>query len=167
MNVKTYAIVIAATLLANGCQKEQVRQEAFFMEGQTPRDIERAIEVQAARGARHDGTLYKDHFDGPELNSLGRAKLDLMLRDSEAALPMVVYFELPAGDTQDRERRRSVIAYLTDTGLRPDQFRFEAGANPASVTPVAPALKNYDKTESTSDDGGDSKSGSSSGTPKK
>src|SRR5690349_17085304 len=48
-------------------------------------------DAMAASGARTDGTLYRHHFDGGRLNSLGEDKLSLMLRDDDRPEPVMVY----------------------------------------------------------------------------
>src|SRR5678815_1601636 len=91
----TLAGVCGAVLAAAaGCQndgKNPIHGEMFPPDEQV-RPVDRAIDVQSAAAARSDATLNKYHFDrGGELNSLGRSKIDLMLKDDEASLPVVVY----------------------------------------------------------------------------
>src|SRR5205085_6193394 len=83
-----------------GCQRDragdraEIYGESFPADGE-PRALDRFAQVQSAAAARTDATLGPEHFDGRgSLNSLGRQKLGLMLRDDDAA-PMVVYLNLP------------------------------------------------------------------------
>jgi len=52
--------------------------------------------AQAAAGARADSTLMDPISTGHGINSLGRAKLALMLRSEEPIDPLIVYLDLPA-----------------------------------------------------------------------
>ena len=62
-----------------------------------PAPVDPFVQVQSAAAARADATLTADHFDARGgLNSLGRQKLDLMLRDDDASTPLLVYLDLPA-----------------------------------------------------------------------
>src|SRR6186997_2510542 len=49
-------------------------------------------EAQAAAGAREDGMLYERHFDGDQLNSLGRAKLEMIAQSDDSTTPVKVHF---------------------------------------------------------------------------
>src|SRR5688572_22529468 len=92
------SLTMTVLCLAAGCQRkdiEVVRGEDFRPESER-RSVAYFVEAQAASGARADATLRPYHFNGAELNSLGRAKLDLMLKDDEAAAPLLVFLEVPA-----------------------------------------------------------------------
>src|SRR5687768_12697271 len=119
------AAVTALCLAAAGagCQKkgrEAVRGEAFPAEGEK-RAVHRLAEAQAASGARADATLRSYHFNGPALNSLGRAKLELMLRDDEPAEPLLVYVDVPEGYPLGEKWRASALQFLKDRGLTEEQ----------------------------------------------
>ena len=140
------ALVAAAALTAlPGCQRDRgdrrprvIHGEAFPADNQ-PRHVDRFIQVQSAAAARTGATLTAAHFDGgADLNSLGRSKLDLMLRDDDAASPLVVYLDLPdagaaPGNDADTEmfeaRRDAVRAYLADAGVSGSNVEFRAGPN--------------------------------------
>ena len=49
------------------------------------------------------------HFDGDKLNSLGEAKLDLMLKDDDSTDAMVVYMDLTREDPELKGRRDAVV----------------------------------------------------------
>src|SRR5688500_12847127 len=94
------AALVAAVSAVAGCgrdgQRAQVIHGETFQPDGAPRPVDRFVHVQSAAAARADATLNASHFDGAaDLNSLGRAKLDLMLRDDNAASPFVVYLDLP------------------------------------------------------------------------
>jgi hypothetical protein len=139
------AIPIAALLLLAGCAGQRP-EEAFF--SSEPSSLtSRIFDTQAARGARSDGMLCPSHFDGPELNPLGRQKLDLMIQDNSAALPVIVYLDLPDADPALRARTQAVRSYLTQTGLSSSQFRTEAGPNGKALHAARPNLSRLSKTE--------------------
>lgn len=142
---RSAAAAVAALLAltaAAGCQHGANDDESkeLFRPEEEARQIDRMTEVQSAIAARKDGTLRPHHFDQTALNSLGRGKLDLMLKDEEASLPLVVYLDLPADD-QANARRESVRAYLKARGVQGDQLTVQAGANPADSFPAAPSMR--------------------------
>jgi hypothetical protein len=168
--LKSIAVIAAGTmvLLTAGCKNGMTEQQThlhnFFPPDSQQRQTPRIMETQMAAGARADGTLYPQHFDGAALSSLGTAKLDLMLRDSHACNPLVVYLAVP-NDTLPSERRQTVSTYLANRGgLKADQIVFKDGPNPSTYNPSAPNLKNYDKTDTGSDETSAS-SGPASGAP--
>ena len=145
--MKSHRIIlpaIAVALLA-GCQSDKAAQEPFFAPDDQPRLTQAVIETQAARGARADATLYNAHFDGPTLNSLGRAKLSLMVKDNDTALPVVVYVNVTE---ESAARRDAVVRHLTDAGLTEEQVRTVAGHNPGTLHPAGPSIERLSKTES-------------------
>src|SRR6185369_8569522 len=106
------------------------------------------------------------HFDGRGgLNSLGRQKLDLMLRDDDAG-PVVIYLDLsrPAASARANGaspvpfdvHRESVRVYLADRGLDESQFEFRAGPNAGDTSPARDGLRGL--TELHADSNGSAKS---------
>jgi len=131
---------LAVMALSAGCQHQPpqaARHGEEFAPEQETRAVNNVTFAQAARGARADSTLYPAHFDGDTLNTLGQQKLDLMLHDGQAVEPMVVYLDVPQVSAE--ARRQSVVAYLTDRGLRENQIRVESGPNPNSRSSAADA----------------------------
>lgn len=115
----------------------------------------RLAEVQAAAGARADGMLHAKDFDGGVINSLGRSKLDLMIKDDQAITPLVVYLDLPEGNALNKARHDSTVLFLKDRGLLDSQIRIENGINPDSLNAAEPNLLRLPKTESSGEPGGD------------
>ena len=85
----------------------QKREEPFPIFDRRP-DVGRMMNAQAIVGARKDATLHADHFDGTQLNSLGRQKLSLMLHREPADRPQPIYIDLPEADTLSGERRKTL-----------------------------------------------------------
>jgi hypothetical protein len=163
-HLRAVCLATAGTMIlwATGCQ-EASKPEATASSKMEIRDTTRLEQTQSAAGARADATLYPQHFDGPDLSSLGVAKLDLMLADSHSCNPLQVY--LAARDSRyDQERRLTVSRYLQDRGgLKAGQIELLDGPEPSTYAPADPNLKNYDKTDTAADMGGGTGSGGTSG----
>ena len=133
-----------AAIAAAGCA-EHTQPTTEFPEEGSLRPHQRMADIQRANGARGDGNLYTAHFTDDALNSLGRSKLDAMLRDEESVRPLTVHMT-PAPDRATVLRRiESVTAYLKDNGLSDQQMHFVSGLNESSYHPSAPALANLRK----------------------
>ena len=144
----------AVLATAAGCQNDGSRaiHGELFPADEQVRPVDRAIDVQSAAAARSDATLNKYHFDrAGELNSLGRSKLDLMLKDDEASLPMVVYVDIREnGDHQRSDVSRyeaSARRYLADRGLLDDRVEFHTGPNLESTRPARDGLRGLKRLE--------------------
>jgi len=145
----------AAVCLAAGCQNDRhnhAMHGELFPPDEQVRPVDRAIDVQAAAAARSDATLYTYHFDrSAALNSLGKAKLDLMLRDDDDASPLVVYLDLrgpaDAGKTIDgRDRQEAAVRhYLADRGVAEAQLELRSGPNVDYTRPARDGLRGLHK----------------------
>src|SRR5687767_3423192 len=83
------AIAFATAGCRNDKRSRAVHGE-IFPRDEAVRPVDRFVDVQSAAAARADGTLNAYHFDaGGDLNTLGRTKLDMMLRDDNAATHVV------------------------------------------------------------------------------
>jgi hypothetical protein len=148
--------VAAAVLLSGavGCSskkkptKEETYQADFFPSESEQRSVDRFIEVQAAEGAKDDAMLFASHFDGNELNTAGQVKLNLMLRNQTSRQPMVVYLNLPQGDTLVSARRTAVEQHIKDSGVAIASLEVKEGDNPAMLTNANTNLRNLPKTDS-------------------
>ena len=146
---------LAAVLgAAAGCQNDNgnadIHGTSFPKDGE-PRAIDRFVQAQSAAAARADATLSNAHFDHDGgLNSLGRAKLDHMLRDDEASWPLVVYLDVrdpgaggagiargPAADRCEDASRR----YLADRGLKDAAVEFRSGPNLGYTHPARDGVR--------------------------
>jgi hypothetical protein len=152
-------LLTASIFLLAGCQQQTAINHADdFAPDDQPKAINRQTDAQAERGAGADATLYACHFDGANLNSLGKAKLDLILKDSGGE-NLTLWMALP-DDASAQMRRLSVAGYLKDHGVAPEQVTFGSGANPDTDHPAAQSLKDLAKTDS---DANDASSASSTG----
>ena len=164
MNPRTMRIVRLALMgvaggavigLAHGCQSkpDQAIHGEMFPGDNDVRPVDRMVEVQAAAAARTDSTLNAYHFDrGAALNSLGRAKLDMMLRDDDETLPLVVYLDVrsPGGATE--AQRDSVRHYLADRGVADAQLEFRTGPNLDHTRPARDGLRGLQKIDGGADE---------------
>jgi hypothetical protein len=146
------ASAVLSLLASTGCQqqadqpgyigKEAVGAAIFTRDDDDARSINRIATAQTANAARTDATLRPYHFQGPELNSLGQQKLDLMTKAERGDSPLKVYLDLPQ-DPDQGTRRDAVLVYLKDRGLKDEQIAIEAGPNlnPENLHPTAQSMK--------------------------
>jgi hypothetical protein len=137
---------LSLVLAMLGCRRDRADRPAHgekFPRDDEPRAVDRFVQVQSATAARADATLAPHHFDGRGgLNSLGRHKLDLMLRDDDASDPLVVYLDLPAAPAAPAAgHQESVRVYLADHGVPGSQVEFRAGPNLGYSHPAADGLR--------------------------
>ena len=153
------AVSAAAGCGGDGPRPRVIHGETFQPDG-APRPVDRFVHVQSAAAARSDATLNAAHFDGTaDLNSLGRAKLDLMLRDDSAAAPFVVYLDLPrdrgtmgsTGSADPDALRDTVRAYLADHGVPDDALEIRTGPNLAYSHPAKDGLRGLKNLSGTAD----------------
>ncbi len=168
---RVFLMVAAATLwLAPGCQTSNPplhtpqgavnHGENFAPPGSVYSD-QRIAMAQAANGARADGTLYPQHFDGPTLSALGTNKLDQMLACPAGCNPLDVYLSI-ANDDLTAQRQQAVDDYLIHHGgLKPEQVVLHIGVNPGSLAPAEPNIVYYPRTENSSASSGSSSSSAS------
>lgn len=110
-----------------------------------PRATNTILAQQASVGAREDGNLYASHFNGAELNSLGKQKLNLMSSGREIG-KLKVFLAVPK-DADYAGREGAVSSYLASCGLTTDAFSITAGPNPNSKSYAADGLKALQQTE--------------------
>jgi hypothetical protein len=124
-------VAVSLMLTAVGCSNgnKPVGGDEFPAEG-VDRHPVRFERIQAASGARADANLWSAHFDGGRLNSLGTQKLSLMLQDDDDAAPLVVCIAAKGSPELTEARTESVVAFLTDSGLKREQIELKDGPNP-------------------------------------
>lgn len=160
---KWKTIGIAAALLAAGCASQNSPSTAagtdLIQPDSAPRDITPLLNNQAANGAASDGTLYPCHFDGAYLNSLGVAKLNLILADPKHDTLKI--WMAVAEDEQSEPRRMAVGMYLHDHGVPLTQIQFGQGPNPDTLHSSAKGLADLPKADSAGTDTSSDTSGGS------
>jgi hypothetical protein len=146
------ASAVLAFLASTGCQQqpdqpgyvggEPVGADSFTRDDEDARSVNRFVTTQTANAARTDATLRPYDFQGPELNSLGQQKLELMTRAERGDAPLKVYLDLPQ-DADQGARREAVLVYLKDRGLKDDEIALEAGPNmnPDNLHSTAQSIK--------------------------
>ncbi len=144
----------AALGMAAGCRNKADRaiHGELFPPDEQVRPVDRMVEVQSASAARRDATLNALHFDrGAALNSLGRAKLDLMLRDDDESLPLVVYLDVRDRGGVTEDHRDAVRRYLADRGVAEAQLDLRTGPNLDYTRPARDGLRGLQKIDGRSD----------------
>ncbi len=151
----SFLLAAAALTGASGCERgpnDQVGAELFRAEAE-PRMTDRILLAQAVTGAGEDAMLYGHHFDGVELNSLGMAKLRLMLEDAQFLADPTVY--VLSGRA---EHMAAVRSYMGEWGGAFAETKLEAGPNPSARRPAAMGMAQQQKLESATMDGGNATS---------
>lgn len=126
------AAALTVVLAVAGCNgsRKQVSHGEKFRDDDQPRAVNQLADAHIASGARADSTLHVQHFDGGQLNSLGRQKLRYMLKDDDACEPIVIYLNLPEDAVATAARREAVMSHLLDQGLLETQVELKLGTNP-------------------------------------
>ena len=139
----TALLTISLALLA-GCQDQN--HNGFFKGDAARERVDRFATVQAANGARNDAMLYRHHFDGGHLSSLGRQKVLLMLEECDNCEPVVVHLVNVGEGELLAQRKAAVELYLKST----------EGPNTLTFHPSQNDLIRFSKTESGKLEGGES-----------
>jgi hypothetical protein len=115
-----------------------------------PSAVNDFIDAQIANGASGDATLYRGHFDGDRLNSLGREKLALVASHHEPGQHVTVYVDSSDDAELPAARRDAITAYLTHAGLTADELEVRAGPNADAyyTHPAAESIRGLLKTDS-------------------
>jgi hypothetical protein len=140
------AIAVAFLIVAAvaGCERtpmDDTGSELLRTEAE-PRATSRILLAQTVTGAGEDAMLYPHHFDGVELNSLGMAKLRLMLEDAE----FLAEPEIFVVDGRP-EQLAAVQRFLGEWGVAFQDTSLIAGPNPDTRRPAAVGLGEMQKFE--------------------
>jgi hypothetical protein len=144
-----FGMFIAAAALFAGCQdnkNQSAHRDMRKMEQPRHMDepalsVDRLIESQAAMGAKSDATLYPQHFDGGELNALGRSKLALIMRANAQSPRTVVYMDLGRPNDMTTPRRGSVERFWRDSMSGQTQLEIRDGMNTGMTYSAAKSLE--------------------------
>jgi hypothetical protein len=137
--IKLLPMAILVSLAVVGCKsKTETAQEPkkpwhdpFFPEPGQPTSVGVTFERMAANGAKSDGMLHAQHFDGEGLNSLGMDKLRRMLLATAENAKLKVFVNIPENETTVA-RMDAVKSFLELQGLPGDKLAVVRGTNPAS-----------------------------------
>jgi hypothetical protein len=96
------------------------------------RAYSRHIAAHRAQGAAADAMLLPRHFDGDQLNSLGRAKLtDIVMATADRHGPVVVYLYLPEPELTE-PKYVAARDFMMAAGIAAERVALRAGPNPAT-----------------------------------
>jgi hypothetical protein len=153
MRVKTGSLMMLAAMatIVVGCESSSEKKETFhhagnekfWQEEHEPRIVRSTVEHQAMLGAQADPTLYACHFDGANLNALGRAKVDALIGEGGGASKIYI----DSGKTNADAHRAAVNAHLAAANRADGSIALESGAAPGVVAPAAPSMSRMYKTE--------------------
>ncbi len=118
--------------------KPEIIHGERFTKDDAPTSIGRFAQAQVASGAKADAQLFDRNFHGDKLNSLGEAKLDLILKASPADEPVVIYLDMPHDAMMSRQA--AVVAYLKDAGLTDAKIKLVEGPNLDNSNPTSAHL---------------------------
>jgi hypothetical protein len=123
-------------------------QDAFFPPDHIKRTSTGWFDAAAAVGRATDGTLYPQHFDGEQLNSLGKDRLSSIVAGRAKNQRTSVYLDttMMRDRTQDAGRQKSIESFLIARGLSADQFAIETGPNPDNWQPADRTIQAYNRT---------------------
>jgi hypothetical protein len=113
--------------------------------------------------------LYDQHFDGTELNSLGRSKVSLMLQAAPKNEPITIYVP-PTGSTERVQQRLAAVnQFWRDSQWAALQVQAKQGVNEQNAASAASGLaglrklEKEDQQQSGGATGGGSQSGDTTG----
>lgn len=146
---KSCLVFAAVVLVTAGCSKN----DPFFPEAGNDRPSKDMVDAQVAAAASRSGNLYGNHFDGAEVNTLGKQQLDAIVRGTADSKPVVVRFAEGSDHDLSVRRMESVAMYLKDKGLADERIVFADRFDGTMYTPAAVGLANLAKTDTTSAEG--------------
>jgi hypothetical protein len=149
--MKTFATLSTIAIMCVGCESDpssakkefhHMGNEKMWLDENEARSARSTAEHQAMLGAQRDPTLYACHFDGTNLNSLGKAKLDAMIVNGGVSK---IYID--TGKADGDAHLAAVNAYLAAADRADGSIAIESGAAPGNTSPAAPAISRMYKTE--------------------
>ena len=113
----TAAATALSLVLVAGCTSAKYDQDFADFDAQQSR-TRSMLDAQIVKGAADDRRLSQAHFEGDELNALGRQKLERMIEGAgRADLKVYLDFTPPTPDDGD-EMVLAVRDFLFDSGVR-------------------------------------------------
>jgi hypothetical protein len=124
---------------------EKDNKEAFgaesFRDERDVRSVDRFLLAQSAAGAKEDAMLSDDHFDGNELNELGKTKMKLIAhaRHAGSTEPVIVYIN--STDTKATDARHAAVESYWKASVWSDvALNVKNGVNDNLSSPAKPNL---------------------------
>jgi hypothetical protein len=154
-------ISMAAVFALAGCTPDDQKCGPTFFPDDEAKAVQNLTDAQASNAAIADPTLYACHFDGTKLNTLGQAKLDLLMNGLDNNQPMKVYIDVAESDGGAAEE--SVVKYLHRHGVAADRITIATGPNPTAGSLATEQMSRLKKTESNDTSGSGSSSTSTGG----
>ena len=125
-----------------GQRRWELGQHMFRHEDE-PTLVDAFAERSAANGALEDANFNNQHFDGNDLNSLGRSKLNLLLSSVPPSGSVTVYV---AGDSALANARMASLSRSWKSSKYGDiQLQAKEGRNPAVMSPASDGIRGLQK----------------------
>ena len=120
-------------------------------------------QAMSAAGAAQDASLYDQHFDGAELNALGRSKVALMLQGAPRNEPLTIYVPPSGPSERVQARLASVNQFWRDSQWAAMQVQAKQGVAPENTSSAASGLAGLRRLEREQEQGGATGGSSQSG----
>jgi hypothetical protein len=125
--------------------------------------FDRHTQAMSAAGAAQDASLYDQHFDGAELNALGRSKVALMLQGAPRNEPLTIYVPPSGPSERVQARLASVNQFWRDSQWAAMQVQTKQGVAPENTTSAAQGLAGLRRLEREQQEGGTTGGGAQTG----
>jgi hypothetical protein len=135
--------------LAEKHRKEQAKYEReqreaigsdFIRDERLVRSVDRFAQGTAAAGAREDAMLNDSHFDGGELNALGRSKVALIARSAEGSKQPVAIYVGGVDEAASQPRIAAVQSYLQASPHADLKLELKPGFSDTPLTPASSGI---------------------------
>lgn len=148
-NTTKIALLIAVGVILVGCSSDNdpsakekpLWEDPFFPRDDVTPPSRLMFDRQVANGAAADAMLFDIHFDGGELNSLGKQKLGLIIKGRSTNVPTKVYLNMPKDAEYSTARQTTVESVLGSAGLAKEQFAVVFGPNPGVLMPADAGIR--------------------------
>jgi hypothetical protein len=127
--------------------------------------MDKHVQAMSAAGAANDSSLYDQHFDGVELNALGRAKVALMLYGAPKNESLTIYVP-PTGSTEQVQARFAAVnQFWKDSQWAALQVQTKQGVSPENAASAAAGLAGLRRLEEQQQQAGQGAGGTGTGAP--
>lgn len=147
-NTTKLALLIAVGVILVGCnssdpadKEKPLWEDPFFPRDDITPPSKVMFDRQVANGAAADAMLFDIHFDGGELNSLGKQKLDLMVKGKRGNMATKVYLNMPKDGEFSTARQTAVEKAFETAGIAKEQYAITFGPNPGVLMPADAGIR--------------------------